>query len=101
LQRQSPGEPKIVPGATYLFEGPGKLEEVARLAADWFQRRLRADRWKLIAQAAALTKGRDGFYETPFVVDRGFVCGCDGQFKLRHPLDCANQACQPAATCRG
>ncbi|HEU0178253.1 MAG TPA: alpha/beta family hydrolase [Blastocatellia bacterium] len=34
----------IVPGATHLFEEPGKLEEVARLAADWFQRHLRADR---------------------------------------------------------
>lgn len=26
----------IVPGATHLFEEPGKLEEVARLAAGWF-----------------------------------------------------------------
>jgi dienelactone hydrolase len=26
----------IVPGATHLFEEPGKLEEVARLARDWF-----------------------------------------------------------------
>jgi putative phosphoribosyl transferase len=26
----------IVPGATHLFEEPGKLEEVARLAAEWF-----------------------------------------------------------------
>jgi putative phosphoribosyl transferase len=25
-----------VPGATHLFEEPGTLEEVARLAADWF-----------------------------------------------------------------
>lgn len=33
-----PGEKKlvIVPGATHLFEEPGALEEVARLAADWF-----------------------------------------------------------------
>lgn len=30
----------IVPGATHLFEEPGKLEEVARLARDWFQRYL-------------------------------------------------------------
>jgi hypothetical protein len=37
-------EMKIVPGATRLFEEPGKLEEVARLAADWFQRHLRAGR---------------------------------------------------------
>jgi putative phosphoribosyl transferase len=28
----------IVPGATHLFEEPGALEEVARLAADWFNR---------------------------------------------------------------
>jgi len=35
-------ELKIVPGATHLFEEPGKLEEVARLAADCFQRYLRA-----------------------------------------------------------
>ncbi len=27
---------EIVPGATHLFEEPGKLEEVARLAAGWF-----------------------------------------------------------------
>lgn len=27
----------IVPGAGHLFEEPGKLDEVARLAADWFQ----------------------------------------------------------------
>jgi dienelactone hydrolase len=31
-------ELKIVPGATHLFEEPGALEEVARLAADWFRR---------------------------------------------------------------
>jgi putative phosphoribosyl transferase len=30
----------LVPGATHLFEEPGALEEVARLAADWFQRHL-------------------------------------------------------------
>ncbi len=28
----------IVPGATHLFEEPGTLEDVARLAADWFAR---------------------------------------------------------------
>jgi putative phosphoribosyl transferase len=31
---------EIVPGATHLFEEPGALEEVARLAADWFTRHL-------------------------------------------------------------
>jgi putative phosphoribosyl transferase len=30
----------IVPGASHLFEEPGALEEVARLAADWFNRHL-------------------------------------------------------------
>ncbi len=30
----------IVPGAGHLFEEPGKLDEVARLAADWFARHL-------------------------------------------------------------
>lgn len=31
---------EIVPGATHLFEEPGKLEEVAQLARKWFQRHL-------------------------------------------------------------
>lgn len=31
---------EIVPGATHLFEEPGALEEVARLASDWFARHL-------------------------------------------------------------
>jgi pimeloyl-ACP methyl ester carboxylesterase len=37
---QLPGEKQlvVVPGATHLFEEPGALEEVARLAADWFVR---------------------------------------------------------------
>jgi pimeloyl-ACP methyl ester carboxylesterase len=30
----------IVPGATHLFEEPGTLEEVARLAGAWFARHL-------------------------------------------------------------
>jgi putative phosphoribosyl transferase len=30
----------IVPGATHLFEEPGALDEVARLARDWFERHL-------------------------------------------------------------
>jgi putative phosphoribosyl transferase len=32
----------IVPGATHLFEEPGALEQVARLARDWFQRHMPA-----------------------------------------------------------
>jgi len=31
---------EIVPGASHLFEEPGTLEEVARLAAQWFTRHL-------------------------------------------------------------
>jgi putative phosphoribosyl transferase len=31
----------IIPGVTHLFEEPGALEEVARLATGWFQRYLR------------------------------------------------------------
>jgi putative phosphoribosyl transferase len=33
---------EIVPGATHLFEEPGALEEVARLARHWFARHLAA-----------------------------------------------------------
>jgi dienelactone hydrolase len=32
---------EIVPGATHLFEEPGALEQVARMANDWFARYLR------------------------------------------------------------
>jgi pimeloyl-ACP methyl ester carboxylesterase len=31
---------EIIPGATHLFEEPGTLEEVARLASDWLRRHL-------------------------------------------------------------
>jgi len=41
IQRlQCPKKLIVVPGATHLFEEPGKLEEVARLAKDWFNRYL-------------------------------------------------------------
>jgi putative phosphoribosyl transferase len=46
LNRQAmamiPGETRleIVPGATHLFEEPGALEQVARLARNWFVRHL-------------------------------------------------------------
>jgi putative phosphoribosyl transferase len=41
-----PGEARmeIVPGATHLFEEPGALEQVARLARSWFERWLPAPR---------------------------------------------------------
>ncbi|MEX2325369.1 MAG: alpha/beta family hydrolase [Gemmatimonadaceae bacterium] len=36
----APVQLEIVPGATHLFEEPGTLEQVARLARDWFVRQL-------------------------------------------------------------
>lgn len=42
-QMGCPTELVIVPGATHLFEEPGTLEEVARLAAAWFVRHLGGD----------------------------------------------------------
>jgi putative phosphoribosyl transferase len=41
-QLRCPTELKIVAGATHLFEEPGALDEVARLATDWFRRHLTA-----------------------------------------------------------
>ena len=35
---------EIIPGATHLFEEPGALEEVARLAGEWFTRHFRGAR---------------------------------------------------------
>jgi dienelactone hydrolase len=41
MQRmRAPVELQIIPGATHLFEEPGALEEVAKLAADWCTRHL-------------------------------------------------------------
>lgn len=40
-QLQSEKRLDIVPGATHLFEEPGTLEQVAGLAASWFERYLR------------------------------------------------------------
>lgn len=37
---QCPKRLTVVPGATHLFEEPGALDEVARLAADWFSQHL-------------------------------------------------------------
>ena len=36
----APAQLAVVEGATHLFEEPGALEEVARLAGDWFERHL-------------------------------------------------------------
>jgi putative phosphoribosyl transferase len=39
----APVKLEIVPGATHLFEEPGALEEVARLAAEWCSRHVRPE----------------------------------------------------------
>ena len=39
---RAPVQLEIVPGATHLFEEPGALEQVAALAAGWFQKHLAA-----------------------------------------------------------
>jgi len=39
-QLREPKRLDIVPGATHLFEEPGTLEEVARLASEWFKQYL-------------------------------------------------------------
>jgi dienelactone hydrolase len=41
---RSPVRLEIVPGATHLFEEPGALDQVARLARDWFSRHLASAR---------------------------------------------------------
>ena len=45
---------QVVPGATHLFEEPGALEEVARMARRWFLRHLRRTR----ARAEAIPSPR-------------------------------------------
>jgi putative phosphoribosyl transferase len=40
-QMHAPVALEIIPGATHLFEEPGALEQVARMAADWCQRHLK------------------------------------------------------------
>ena len=43
----------IVPGATHLFEEPGALDEVARLARDWFLRYLTVAEGRVLQEGAA------------------------------------------------
>jgi putative phosphoribosyl transferase len=40
LRMRTKIELKVIPGATHLFEEPGALEEVARLATEWFTKYL-------------------------------------------------------------
>ncbi|HYM54762.1 MAG TPA: phosphoribosyltransferase family protein [Solirubrobacteraceae bacterium] len=43
-QLRCPSEVAVVPGATHLFEEPGALEQVSRLAIDWLERHLSSAR---------------------------------------------------------
>lgn len=44
-----PSELAVIPGATHLFEEPGALEEVTRLAIEWLRRQLADDYQKVAA----------------------------------------------------
>ena len=46
----------IIPGATHLFEEPGALEEVARVAAEWFSHHFKLAK-KTRVQSAGVAKG--------------------------------------------
>jgi putative phosphoribosyl transferase len=41
---RGPSEVSVVPGATHLFEEPGALQEVSRLAGEWFEHHLTSAR---------------------------------------------------------
>jgi putative phosphoribosyl transferase len=47
----------IVPGASHLFEEPGALEEVARLAGGWFERRFGAHQTRAAGPGSADVRG--------------------------------------------
>lgn len=48
----------IVPGATHLFEEPGTLEEVARLAAGWFSKHFEITAKRPLASAGGFSMAR-------------------------------------------
>ena len=47
---------EIIPGATHLFEEPGALEQVAKLASDWFVRHLARKDECLMSNDEGMTK---------------------------------------------
>jgi dienelactone hydrolase len=49
---RAPKRLEIIPGATHLFEEPGALEQVARLATEWFATYLAQARHRRQAAAA-------------------------------------------------
>ena len=93
----APSELAIVTGATHLFEEPGALEEVSRLAGAWFERNLkqpasvRHDRGQRVAstaaaqsvlreELAALILTQRGTFATPVWLNAGLT---------KHPLTSA------------
>ena len=62
----------VVPHATHLFQEPGALEEVARLAANWFQKhwRTRMKRNFTTAPKPANSRGKTGRLRKPTGRDR-------------------------------
>ena len=48
----------VVPGATHLFEEPGKLEEVAQAAADWFAHFLVPNWWNKGTRTVRASRAR-------------------------------------------
>jgi putative phosphoribosyl transferase len=51
----------IIPGATHLFEEPGKMEEVAQIASDWFECYLLETRKSILSNRYATITGGGGF----------------------------------------
>ncbi len=49
-QMSAPIRLEIIPGATHLFEEPGTLEKVSRLAGDWFQDHLGPGKEKILGE---------------------------------------------------
>lgn len=49
---------EIVPGASHLFEEPGRLEQVGELARDWFERYLAGEPKEMRFHEAAAPSGR-------------------------------------------
>ena len=54
----------IIPGATHLFEEPGALEEVARLAADQLDQHVREDAGADAVSVTAMCRSRSCWSET-------------------------------------
>ncbi len=76
----------IVEGATHLFEETGKLEEVARLAADWFSHHLPSSREKLLTilrnRQTPIASFREAALGLTREIARGIQAGADPMIVL-------------------